>query len=74
MGMFGMMKIILYELLCENVIYSVYSKELFEDTAEKLKSWEFWNCKKTADGTSYISFFCSEITEEILKDFSSMCT
>lgn len=67
-GIYGVVEQdILYELLCENVIYSVYSKELFEDTAEKLKSWEFWNCKKTADGTSYISFFCSEITEEILK-------
>lgn len=55
---------ILYELLCENVIYSVYSKELFEDTAEKLKCWEFWNCKKTADGTSYISFFAVKLRKK----------
>lgn len=67
-GIYGVVEQdILYELLCENVIYSAYSKELIEDTAGKLKSWEFWNCKTAADGKSYISFFCGEITEEILK-------
>ena len=64
-GIYGVVEQdILYELLCENVIYSVYSKELFEDTAEKLKSWEFWNCKKTADGTSYISFFAVKLRKK----------
>lgn len=57
----------LYELLSEVESVSGCSKEVFENMTEKLSRWEFWNCLTAVDGTTYISSFCSEITEEILQ-------
>lgn len=57
----------LYELLSEVESVSGCSEELFENMTEKLSHWKFWNGLTAADGTTYISSFCSEITEEILQ-------
>ena len=51
-------------LIYDKLMLNTLQLTSFEDTAEKLKSWEFWNCKKTADGTSYISFFAVKLRKK----------
>lgn len=57
----------LYELLCENAEVFEDSKELFEDTVERLSDWDFWTFMETADKKRYISSFCETILREILQ-------
>ena len=67
-GIYGVVEQdMLYVLLCQIESVSGCSKELFEDIIKKLNHWKFWNNKIGADGTIYISSFCSEITEVILQ-------
>lgn len=56
----------LYELLGEMECIPRCSMELFKNIIDKLSHWEFWNCMTATDGTTYISSFCGEITEEEL--------
>lgn len=66
-GLYGVVeKKSLYELLDEMECIPRCSMELLENITDKLSHCEFWNCITATDGTTYISSFCNEITEEIL--------